>query len=564
MQAIAMILLLLVLSSLVPLALVRSFRRKPYPPGPRSFPIVGNLLQLPASHQWVKFQEWAEQYGPIFHLQAGPEHIVVLNTPELADEFLVKRGRVFSDRPCPHVAADIVSAGQRQLFLPASAVEFKVIRKANHSELGPTPVRQYRRYQELESRVLLHDFVEHGYKSADMMAEGLGRSSDSDFMNLHWFSLVRRFATSVVMIVMYGERVHAIRGNKSLSALYEILENLNAVSLPGSFLADTFTFLQYLPDILAPWRVKAVKMHEKELDLYGGFLKRIEADHKVGINRVDCFVGKYLKAREASTDEIVSGGGVSPSGWIRDLLLTYVAGSAIEAGSDTTASSIMSFILFMLWYPEVLKKAREEVDRVVGSDRLPTFEDEEQLPYVIACIKELLRCRPPTPVGIPHRSSEDVFYNGYFIPKGSLVFGNVWTMQMDPVRFSNPRKFVPERWFTKGTNGKSSGSMKLTNNGPNRDNYTFGWGLRFCQGMHLAEASLFIAISRIIWGLDFEGSIPLDPWDEKNYIGGFAINPLPFSAAFRARTPKHAEIIRRSYEEAQGQWETLGMQKDVR
>ncbi|EEB99019.1 hypothetical protein MPER_01370, partial [Moniliophthora perniciosa FA553] len=168
-----------------------------------------------------------------------------------------------------------------------------------------------------------------------------------------------------------------------------------------------------------------------ELDLYGGFLKRIEADHKAGINRADCFVGKYLKARETSEDENVSGGGVSPSGWIRDLLLAYVAGSAIEAGSETTASSITSFILFMLWYPEVLQKAREEVDRVVGSDRLPTFEDEEQLPYVIACIKELLRCRPPTPIGVPHRSSEDAFYNDYLIPKGSLVFGNVWAMHMD-------------------------------------------------------------------------------------------------------------------------------------
>ncbi|KAI3600344.1 cytochrome p450 [Moniliophthora roreri] len=529
-----------------------------------SLPVIGSLLQLPTSHQWIKFQEWAEQYGPIFHLKAGPEHIIVLNTPELADEFLVKHGRVFSDRRWPHVAADIVSAGQRQLFLPASTVEFKAVRKANHSEMGPTPVRQYRRYQDLESRVLLHDFIEHGYESAKMMAEGSGHHSDPDFMDRHWFSLARRYANSVVMIAMYGERVHAVQGNESLSTVYEIMENITTISLPGSFLADTFTFLQYLPDVLAPWRAKAIKMHQKEIDLYGGFLKRIEADHKAGINRADCFVGKYLKAREASTDEVVSGGGVSPSGWIRDLLLAYVGGSAIEAGSDTTASSIMLFILFMLWYPEVLKKAREEVDRVVGSDRLPTFEDEEQLPYVMACIKELLRCRPPTPLGVPHRSSEDTFYNGYFIPKGTLVFGNVWAMQMDPVRFPNPREFIPERWFTRSTYEKTSGSMKWANNGPDRDNYTFGWGQRFCQGMHLAEASMFITISRIIWGLDFECSAPPDPWDEKNHFGGFITNPLPFSAAFKARLPRHAEVIRRSYEDAQDQWEMLGLQRDVR
>ncbi|ESK84600.1 cytochrome p450 [Moniliophthora roreri MCA 2997] len=218
--------------------------------------------------------------------------------------------------------------------------------------------------------------------------------------------LAPRYTTSIVMIAMYGECVHPIRGNGSLSTLYEILENVTTTSIPDSFL---------------------------ELDLYGGFLKRIEAVHKPGINRADCFVSKYLKVREASTDETVSGGGVSPSGWIRDLLLIYVTGSAIEAGSDTTASSTMLFILFISWYLEVLRRVREEVDRVVGSDRLPTFEDKMQLPYVIACIKELLWRRPPTPVGVPHRLSEDAFYNDYFIPKDNLVFGNVWAIDMNPL-----------------------------------------------------------------------------------------------------------------------------------
>ncbi|KAI3598448.1 cytochrome p450, partial [Moniliophthora roreri] len=100
-----------------------------------------------------------------------------------------------------------------------------------------------------------------------------------------------------------------------------------------------------------------------KFDRYGSFLKRIEADHEAGINRADCFVDKYLKAREASMDEIVSGGGVSPRGWIRDLLLTYVAGSAIEAGSEMTASSAMLFTLFTLRYPKYFRK----VSRLVRS-----------------------------------------------------------------------------------------------------------------------------------------------------------------------------------------------------
>uniref|UniRef100_A0A0W0F615 Uncharacterized protein n=1 Tax=Moniliophthora roreri TaxID=221103 RepID=A0A0W0F615_MONRR len=195
-------------------------------------------------------------------------------------EFLVKHGRV----------------------LPTSTIETKAARKGNHSEMGPTPVRQYGRYQDLESRVLLHDFIEHT-KSLLLAPRYVSPKAlpppDNDLT-------IRNQTTSIVMIAMYGECVHPIRGNGSLSTLYEILENVTTTSIPDSFL---------------------------ELDLYGGFLKRIEAVHKPGINRADCFVGKYLKVREASTDETVSGGGVSPSGWIRDLLLIYVTGSAIEAGS---------------------------------------------------------------------------------------------------------------------------------------------------------------------------------------------------------------------------------------
>uniref|UniRef100_A0A0W0EW29 Uncharacterized protein n=1 Tax=Moniliophthora roreri TaxID=221103 RepID=A0A0W0EW29_MONRR len=220
---------------------------------------------------------------------------------------------------------------------PTSTIETKAARKGNHSEMGPTPVRQYRRYQDLESRVLLHDFIEHGCE----MAEG----PINILTMILWIDIgSRSLVDTVVMIAMYGERVHAIRGNESLSTLYEILENVTTTSIPedfsvsisfgyadGSVLtqaayrADTFTFMQYLPDVLP---------HGEKFDRYGSFLKRIEADHEAGINRADCFVDKYLKAREASMDEIVSGGGVSPRGWIRDLLLTYVAGSAIEAGSS--------------------------------------------------------------------------------------------------------------------------------------------------------------------------------------------------------------------------------------
>lgn len=79
----------------------------------------------------------------------------------------------------------------------------------------------------------------------------------------------------------------------------------------------------------------------------------------------------------------------------------------------------------MLVFPEVLKKAREEIDRVIGRDRQPDFEDMENLPYLQACIKETLRWRPIVPLSLPRSNSRADEYQGMYIPKGSKILPNV-------------------------------------------------------------------------------------------------------------------------------------------
>lgn len=80
----------------------------------------------------------------------------------------------------------------------------------------------------------------------------------------------------------------------------------------------------------------------------------------------------------------------------------------------------------MSLYPEVQRKAQEEIERVIGTDRLPTFDDRDNLPYVDAIVKEALRWHPVAPMGVPHMTTEDDIYEGYFIPKGALLLPNIW------------------------------------------------------------------------------------------------------------------------------------------
>jgi cytochrome P450 len=109
-----------------------------------------------------------------------------------------------------------------------------------------------------------------------------------------------------------------------------------------------------------------------------------------------------------------------------DDLAGYTSGSLLEAGSDTTASTLYGFIQALLIWPEVQKKVQDEIDQVVGHDRLPTIDDYTKLPYVRCCIKESLRWMPTVILGVPHAVTKDDVYNGYIIPKGTTIINNVW------------------------------------------------------------------------------------------------------------------------------------------
>jgi cytochrome P450 len=176
---------------------------------------------------------------------------------------------------------------------------------------------------------------------------------------------------------------------------------------------DSFPSLQCLPEwMVGRWRSLGKRMFEHDsrvyLDLWEDLKKRT-ADGTAP----DCFCKTFY-----INDPEKSG--------IDNLGAAYTCGGLVEAGSETTATTLNNWMLVMTLNPDVVNKAHEELDEVVGSDRLPTWEDEPNLPYIRAIIKEILRWRPVNKFGMTHATSEDDWYNGYFIPKGSVVVLNWW------------------------------------------------------------------------------------------------------------------------------------------
>jgi cytochrome P450 len=174
---------------------------------------------------------------------------------------------------------------------------------------------------------------------------------------------------------------------------------------------------------------RAKALHQEELTLYKSYLTRVRKRIADGTSP-PCFCDDMFKSQEKNgfTDDWAS----------------YVSGTLLEAGSDTTASIFLGFIVAMVNFPEAQKKAQEELDRIVGPNRLPRMDDD--LPYIRMVVKESLRYLPSSIMGIvPHATSTDDYYKGYFIPKNAGVVCNVWTLNNDPERYPEPRVFRPER-----------------------------------------------------------------------------------------------------------------------
>lgn len=116
----------------------------------------------------------------------------------------------------------------------------------------------------------------------------------------------------------------------------------------------------------------------------------------------------------------------------------------------------MLLVLYLMQNPEVQRKAQAEVDRVTGNDRLPTWDDVQNLSYTQLILNETYRMNPLSPLGIPHATVDDDIYEGMFIPKGTTVYPNVWAMMHDDGVYADPFRFWPERYLPReqGGNGE--------------------------------------------------------------------------------------------------------------
>ncbi|KAI5120028.1 hypothetical protein M0805_004657 [Coniferiporia weirii] len=477
----------------------------PYPPGPKGWPLVGNIFNIPDVGELEQAREWAQQYGDVAFFKALGKTYLLVNTYDAAVELFEKRGSNYSSRP-ENTLRELGGWSRLPLLMPYGN-EHKKARQMLHKFFAPTAVADFHELQTQVARQLLWGLVNETGSFRD---------------------LTRRAAGELIMMVAYGYKVsdandpYVELADKSIRAAAESERNYLVNILPWlRYLPEWFPgtgFHQFIKESVKLSRATLYDAHEmSKKNFFAGTAIPSMTSRLLEENLTE-------DGKIANEDTIVNSTSVA-----------YIA------GADTTVSTLNTFCLAMLLRPEVQRRAQDELDRVVGKDTLPTMEDKPNLPYIMAICKECMRWQSVTPLAAPHCAAEDDVYNGYFIPAGTTVFANVWGMQRDPKEYPEPEKFIPERWLP--CDGKQ----------PPLDVFktAFGFGRRFCSGRYFAENSIFISIASILAAFDITKAVDangnlITPAVE--YTASFARHPVPFECRLTPRSCKIAPAIYQAIE----------------
>ncbi|KAI0886558.1 cytochrome P450 [Annulohypoxylon maeteangense] len=431
-------------------------------PGPRGWPIVGNLFQHRDEIAAETYRKWSLKHGPVFQIQLGNTTAVVINSAQAARQLFLGQSSGMNSRPVFYVLHQKMSKVASIGTSPWDD-SCKRRRKLAANALNHARVVTYSPILNFEAREFLRDL----YSSC---RDG---SVEIDFQ-----PAARRFALNLSLTLNYGTRVSSV---KSL-ADDPILSSIAYIESEALRFRDTEkNYANYIP-LLRYWEPMVQflglsaepKGHVEEigrrrLEYHRVLLEKLKGEVQRGEDK-PCIQGAVLRDPESATltqEELLS---VSLS---------------MMAGADSIQAAIGCGCLLLAHRPDIQEKAFSAIRDAGLPEQPPSAYASSKIEYIDALTKEISRYYTVSKLALPRATYTDVTWENATIPANTLVLLNAWACNRDPELFSEPDIFAPERWLPSSPNEYSH-------------QFAFGIGGRMCAASNLVHKSLYTGFLHLL------------------------------------------------------------------
>lgn len=459
-------------------------------PGPRPWPIVGNLPMLLGTKNPNKlFLELRMKYGDIVYLTLGSQPFVLCFGYKMIHDVLVKNGDTTKFRPLWLRLFNKLLKGQTSLVF-SNGQEWVAGRKFTMVALKDFGVGS----KSIEERI--HEETRY---LLDFFSKKQNSLIDAS-------KLFPKVASNVVSNVIFGERF-----DHEDPDFIRLLENVQFVIEQNSpFRPDNF-----FPILEVFSTTNQLQAAVERFDETKEYIRRRIDKQRQTFD--PCVIRNFLDlylAQEGKQDSKISE---------NYLFLTIL--DMYFAGTDTTSVALQWCMLYMLKFPDVQLKCRAEILEAIGDSRLPQLSDREDLSYVNATLHEIQRIATTTPMAVPHATLEDIYIEGKLIPKKSVLLCDLMSIHLDPTVWNEPEMFHPERFLD-----DKGHFLKRETFCP------FSLGPRQCVGKHLGEAELFLFFTSLLQRFDLIKANPDQTLSTEGTQTFVTLEPRPFEMKFTIRS----------------------------
>jgi cytochrome P450 len=445
-------------------------------PGPRRWPILGNLLQIKPQRIHQNVEQWCRRFGPLMRLYFGPRLVLVIANHATVNTVLRERPGSFR-RPGITAKVSAELGGLPNVFM-AEGLDWRNQRRMVMAGFAPKPIRAY-----LPALVNVALRLQRRWDADARERRQIDLSSD-----------LKRYTVDIIAGLAFGQDVNTLEAGDNV-----IQQHLDFI-LPG-IARRSLSVMPY-------WRYFKLPQ-DRQLERSSAAL-RTEVYALIAQARARMQADPALHDKPSNLLEAMLAAADQPGSGVDNDMVAGNVTTMLLAGEDTTANTIAWLLYLLRSNPLTLQKAIAEVKQLAPDSARFTLEQMDALVYLDAAVQEAMRLKPVGPF-MPLEAITDTTVEDVHVPKGNIVWCVMRHDSMDEKHFAQPQAFAPERWLTQTVDKQVS--------------TPFGSGPRTCPGRYLAVLEIKVVVAMLLGRFEI-ASVDTADGQEPQELMAFVMSPV--------------------------------------